>query len=527
MGSRNLLKNGSLTPAEVVSALDRYIIAQDQAKRAVAIALRNRWRRLRVPEKLRDEITPKNIIMIGPTGVGKTEISRRLAKLAKAPFVKVEASKFTEVGYVGRDVESIVRELMESAVNMVREEEQAKVLSRAEELAEDRLLDHLVPGSRHPDELIEEELFWTDSDDDEEDDYGELEEYDDDEEFDALMEHAEGAILQDDSGVGHIPSSVDPSRGDAEKEKRVAQAAESERKKWESNQRTREKFRKMLRNGKIEDREVEIQITKQVSTQMQFMAPQGMGEIEGQIKDMFANMIPKQKERKLLAVRDARKVLIREAQERLIDPDKVVPLALERVEQTGIVFIDEIDKVCGKESEKGPDVSREGVQRDLLPLVEGCTVGTKYGPVRTDHVLFIASGAFHKSKPSDLMPEFQGRFPIRVELTSLTPDHFERILVEPENALTTQYCELLKTEGVTLQFTPDAVREIAELTAEVNSETENIGARRLHTLLEKLLESLSFDADQKSGELIKIDREFVKKELHGIVKNRDLSRFIL
>jgi ATP-dependent HslUV protease ATP-binding subunit HslU len=438
-----------LTPRQIVSELDRYIIAQEGAKRAVAIALRNRWRRLQVAADMQDEITPKNIIMIGPTGVGKTEISRRLAKLTAAPFVKVEASKFTEVGYVGRDVESIIRDLVEAAHSMVRAEERERVKTKAEAAAEEELLNALLPSSSTGDEA-------------------------------------------------------------------------------ENSSATREKLRSLLREGRLEERTIEIETQKQVSTHLEIMGPPGFAEVEGQLKDMFSSMIPKPKERRRVTVQEARKILVDEAQERLLEPEQVSRLAVQRAEQNGIVFIDEIDKICGKDQgQRGPDVSREGVQRDLLPIVEGSTVSTKYGPVRTDHVLFIASGAFHQVKPSDLMPEFQGRFPIRVELQSLSADHFVRILKEPKNALTKQYAALLAAEGVELVLLDDAIEEIARLTAEVNAQTEDIGARRLHTLLEKLLEDLLFDADQRRGERVRIDREYVSSKLTDVVQDQDLSRFIL
>lgn len=472
--------DNSLTPKEIVRELDRYVIAQEDAKRAVAIALRNRWRRLRVPEGLRDEIMPKNIIMIGPTGVGKTEISRRLAKLARAPFVKVEASKFTEVGYVGRDVESIIRDLMEVSFSIVKDEERKRVTEKAERLVEERILDILLPGSNEGTAASAQSPL-----------NGEL-------------TQDSSVIQQDLEGIGHIASQDSV-----------------------TSHKTREKLRELLKSQKMEDRIIEIESVKQVHTQMQILGPQGMGEIEGQIKDMFSNMVPKHKEVKKVPIREARKLLMFEAQDSLIDQDHVINLAKKRAEETGIVFIDEIDKICGNVNSKGPDVSREGVQRDLLPLVEGCTVGTKYGPISTDHVLFIASGAFHISKPSDLMPEFQGRFPIRVELRSLLPADFIRILTEPENALTSQYKALLKTEGIELNFTDDAISEIAKLTADVNSETENIGARRLHTLLEKLLETLSYTANEHSGETINIDKRYVQERLSTIVADADLSRFIL
>ncbi|MCB0346310.1 MAG: ATP-dependent protease ATPase subunit HslU [Bdellovibrionales bacterium] len=437
----------SLTPREIVSELDRYIIGQDEAKRAVAIALRNRWRRQRVPAGIREEITPKNIIMIGPTGVGKTEISRRLAKLARAPFVKVEATKFTEVGYVGRDVESIIRDLVEVARRLVRKEQREFVREKASAAVEERLLNLLLPDS--------------------------------------------GA---DDS----------------------------------SSANTREKLRGLLRDGKLEERIVEVEISKQNSTHLEILGPPGMGELEGQLKDVFSNIMPKSKERRTLSVTEARGVLLDEAMDDLIDEDAVSREAVSRSEQSGIVFIDEIDKVCGS-SERGkvPDVSREGVQRDLLPLVEGCTVSTKYGTIKTDHILFIASGAFHTAKPSDLMPEFQGRFPIRVELKSLLAPEFVRILTEPQNALTKQYEALLKTEGVTIQFAADALEALAQIAEDVNSQTEDIGARRLHTLLERVLESLSFKAPDQNGLAVYIDKAYVDEQLAEIARDRDLSRYIL
>jgi len=446
-----IVGESTLTPQQIVDELDRFVIAQSDAKRAVAIALRNRYRRLRVSEDIREEITPKNIIMIGPTGVGKTEISRRLAKLAGAPFVKVEASKFTEVGYVGRDVESIVRDLVEVANNLVREEERQKVTEKARGVVEERLLDVLLPDSEEK---------------------------------------------QNGNATGE-------------------------------NQ-TREKLRNLLRAGKLDDRIVEIETQRQVNTHLEIMGPPGFAEVEGQIKEMFSNMIPKSKERRKLPLKEAREALMKEAQEDLIDHAEVARRALRRAEQGGIVFIDEIDKICGSGGAgKGPDVSREGVQRDLLPLVEGCTVSTKYGPVKTDHVLFIASGAFHFSKPSDLMPEFQGRFPIRVELKSLSAEHYVKILTEPQNALTKQYQALLATEGVFLEFTTDGVEEIARLTEEVNSKTENIGARRLHTLLERLLDEVSFSASEMKDTRVTVNCNYVKDKLNNIVDDVDLSRFIL
>ncbi len=442
-----------MTPREIVSELDRYIVGQRDAKRAVAVAVRNRWRRQLVPEELRDEIAPKNIIMIGPTGVGKTEISRRLAKLAQAPFIKVEASKFTEVGYVGRDVESIIRDLMDLAVKMVREEEQEKVQVKARDLAEERVLDLLLPE----------------------------------------------------------PPALES--GDHEVDRRSPD--------------TREKLRKMLRAGKLDDRLVDVELTQSMTPMIEVLTPQGMEEMESNIKEMFSNLLPKQSKRKTVKIPEAMKLLAQEEAARLVDMEAVVGEATRRVEQSGIVFIDEIDKIAGRESLHGPDVSREGVQRDLLPIVEGSTVSSKYGLVRTDHILFIASGAFHNSKPSDLIPEFQGRFPIRVELSSLNKDDFVRILTEPKNALIRQYVALLETEKIHLLFQEDAIEEIARISAEANEKMENIGARRLHTILEKLLDEVSFDAPEMPGQEVRIDAGYVSERLDAILKDEDLSRYIL
>ena len=449
-----------LTPKEIVKELDKYIVAQTEAKKAVAVALRNRWRRMQLDDELKEEITPKNILMIGATGVGKTEISRRLAKFVNAPFIKVEASKFTEVGYVGRDVESIIRELMDSAYHLVKNEEKEKVKEKALIIVNEKILDCLM------------------------DDYKKS--------------------LKVDSNDGKLT-----------------------RENLEKFNKKREALRKKLEAGKLENEQIEFRVTKQVHTQMQIMGPMGMGEIEGQMKDIFSNMIPKQKEKKVMQVKDARKIMLSETSEDMLNEEKIVNEALRRAEQSGIVFIDEIDKIASVDKIKGGDVAREGVQRDLLPLVEGCSVGTKYGNVKTDHILFIASGAFHTSKPSDLMPEFQGRFPIRVELEDLTAEHLEKILKEPKHALTKQYEALLGVEGVKLQFKNDGIKELAKYTALVNQKTENIGARRLHTLLEKILEDVSFNASEMKNKKVVVDAKFVKKELKDIVDDEDLSRYIL
>ena len=452
-----------MTPREIVSELDRYIVGQRDAKRAVAVALRNRWRRQQVPEELREEIAPKNIIMIGPTGVGKTEISRRLAKLAQAPFLKVEASKFTEVGYVGRDVESMIRDIADLAIKMVKDEEQEKVRLRARELAEERVLDLLLPPVQATERRVQ--------------------------------------------AIGERPPS--------------AEAVE------EPTAATRDKLRRMLREGQLDDRVVELEVSKAAMPMVEVFTPQGMEEMEFHLKDLFSNLMPKKTKKQRVRIPEALEVLTQEEANKLVDMETVTKEAIRRVEQSGIIFIDEIDKIAGREGALGPDVSRQGVQRDLLPIVEGSTVSTKYGMVRTDHVLFIASGAFHMTKPSDLIPEFQGRFPIRVELEPLTREDFVRILTEPQNALIKQYIALMATEGVRLTFTDDAIVEIAAIAAEVNQNTENIGARRLHTVMERLLESLSFEAPEMGGREVVIDAQHVHVKLDDIVKNEDLSRYIL
>jgi len=459
-----------LTPREIVEELDKYVIGQRNAKRSVAIALRNRWRRQRVGEDLRDEIAPKNIIMIGPTGVGKTEIARRLSKLAQAPFLKIEASKFTEVGYVGRDVESMVRDLTELAVNMVRAEETEKVQTKAREIAEERMLDLLLPPVRK--ETPKEER-----------------------------------------GEGLVEIKTEP--------------GERIRDNYRETSPTRERLRQMLRAGKLDDRTVELEVSQRNLPIVEIFSSAGMEEMDINLREMFSSLIPKKSKRRRVKVPEGLALLSEEEAQKLIDMDKVTTLAINRVEQGGIIFLDEIDKIAGRETTHGPDVSREGVQRDLLPIVEGTTVTTRYGMVKTDHVLFIAAGAFHVSKPSDLIPELQGRFPIRVELESLTRGDFIRILTEPKNALSKQYTALLDTEGITLSFTDDAIAEIAEIATLVNERTENIGARRLHTIMEKLLDEVSFEAPDRKEKQVTIDAQVVRDKLAEIVKDEDLSRYIL
>jgi ATP-dependent HslUV protease ATP-binding subunit HslU len=453
-----------LTPREIVAELDKHVIGQKDAKRAVAIALRNRTRRQKLAAELAEEVIPKNIIMIGPTGVGKTEIARRLAKLANSPFLKVEASKFTEVGYVGRDVESMVRDLVEIAIDNVREEKLEDVADKAELNAEERLLDILLPPSPAPTPAA-----------------------------------TSGGVVIDGGSTALA----------------------------ESSSRTREKLRQQLREGKLDDRMVEIDVRERNFPSFEILTNQGVEEMDVNIKDMLPNIFGQRTKKRKMKVNEAFEYLIQEEEQRLIDMDHVTRTAIDRVENSGIVFLDEIDKIAGREGGHGPDVSREGVQRDILPIVEGTTVNTRYGMVRTDHILFIAAGAFHVSKPSDLIPELQGRFPIRVELQSLTMEDFVRILTEPKSSLVKQYTALLETEGVKLDFTPEALEEIARFAFRVNESTENIGARRLHTIMERVLDELSFDAPEKKGQQVTVDADYVRKMLTDIVKDQDLSRYIL
>jgi ATP-dependent HslUV protease ATP-binding subunit HslU len=457
-----------LTPQEIVRELDKYIVGQRSAKRAVAVALRNRWRRRKLDPELREEVAPKNIIMIGPTGVGKTEVARRLAKLAGSPFSKVEASKFTEIGYVGRDVESMIRDLMEIGVNLVTQEERENVQDKAREMAEESLLDLLLPSSK--------------------------------------SKRKESGQQRETAG-----QSGDAAQGEQQAETMT----------------TREKFRQMWRDGKLNERYVELEVEGS-GPQVGVMSMPGMGDMEMQMQDMFSKMFPKKKKTRKMRVPEAFEYLVQQESDRLIDQDKVVEMAKDRVEQSGIVFIDELDKVCSKQDGgQQSDVSREGVQRDLLPVVEGCVVNTKYGMIRTDHILFIASGAFHYSKPSDLVPELQGRFPLRVELSALSQQEFYRILTEPQNALTKQYEAMLATEGVELTFTEDGLQEMARFTQKINEETENIGARRLYTLMERVLHELSFEAPDMEQGSVSVDADYVRDKLQDIQEDRDLTRYIL
>ncbi|HLU26227.1 MAG TPA: ATP-dependent protease ATPase subunit HslU [Longimicrobiales bacterium] len=488
-----------MTPRQIVAELDKYIVGQNAAKKAVAIALRNRWRRQQVEDDLRDEIMPNNIIMIGPTGVGKTEIARRLAKLAGAPFVKVEASKFTEVGYVGRDVESMVRDLVDVAVNMVREEREAEVEEIAEQRAEERILDLLLPPVP---------------------------------EAPGNLGGAPGSGRPPGSGPAPIRSFIVGPGGAVEE--RItsgddASVDEEERQRIrERRERTREKLRTLLRDGKLEDRMVEVEVQQTPPIDNLMIPIGGMEGMDFNFAEMLQDMLPKRKKRRTVTVAEARRILIQDELDKLIDMDEVVNEAVERAEQMGIIFLDEIDKIAGERGSIGPDVSREGVQRDLLPIVEGSTVQTKYGMIRTDHILFIAAGAFHVAKPSDLIPELQGRFPIRVELSPLTEADFVRILTEPKNALLRQYQALVQAEGVELEFTEDGVREIARTAAQVNERLENIGARRLHTVLTTLLEDILFDLPEGAdGGKIVVDAQVVRERLKSIVEDEDLRRYIL
>jgi ATP-dependent HslUV protease ATP-binding subunit HslU len=443
-----------LTPRAVVTALDKYVVGQDEAKKYVAIALRNRWRRQKLPTNLRDEVAPKNIIMIGPTGVGKTEIARRLARLAEAPFSKVEASKYTEVGYVGRDVESMIRDLVDISVGMVKTEKKKEVEDKAKKLAEERLLDLLLPSPRKASSATDKE-------------------------------------------------------------------AEEQR------ERVRGKIKKRLESDELENKVVELEVKKGVMPLVEIFSSSGIEEMGINFQEMFGKGMPSQKKNRKATIAEARKILIQEEVDKLLDMDAVIKAGISRAENSGIIFVDELDKVAGKEGGHGPDVAREGVQRDLLPVIEGTTVATKYGMVKTDHILFIAAGAFHAAKPSDLIPELQGRFPIRVELNSLGKEEFKRILVEPDNSLIKQYTALLKTEGISVEFTPGAVDELASIAQIVNEQTENIGARRLHTIMEKVLEDISFQGPELKGKKIKITRKYVQDKLKDIVKDRNLSRYIL
>ena len=480
----------ALTPRQVVEELDKYIIGQFDAKRCVAIALRNRARRQMLEEDIQDEVSPKNIIMIGSTGVGKTEIARRLARLVDAPFIKVEASKYTEIGYVGRDVESMIRDLTETAISRVKAEQTEAVEEKAQEFTEERLLDCIFPIPRSLQERPRLEK-------------------------DMLDEPEEG----DDDVALQLPFDLGPDTD--------TEAEEDREKERERHLKTREKFREWLREGRLEDKPVEINVKDQSMPFVEIFSPGGIEEMDINFKDMFSNILPSQTKKRRVPVSEARTILMQEEAEKLIDMDTVISEAIQRVENSGIVFLDEIDKIAGRESRHGPDISREGVQRDILPIIEGSTVTSKYGAVRTHHILFIAAGAFHVSSPSDLIPELQGRFPIRVELKSLNKDDFKSILTEPKNALVKQYTALLRTEGIEATITDDAIDKIAALAFQVNESVEDIGARRLHTIMEKLFENLFFDAPELDKKEVTIDADYVQSELAEIVKNQDLSRYIL
>jgi len=504
--SQNKLQE-TLTPKQIVEELNKYIIGQSEAKRSVAIALRNRIRRQMLENDMQDEVAPKNIIMIGSTGVGKTEIARRLARLVDAPFIKVEASKYTEVGYVGRDVESMIRDLSDLSINMVKSEQTESVREKAIELVEERILDFLIPPSpTRPDK--KEEVKEKPEDQSVDEDQGDNEIQFEIQISDFLIEEenqTENAM----QNSGQLEVNVDPER--------------------ERYSRTREKFRQMLKDGKFEDKPIEIDVKNRTMPFIEIFSPSGIEEMDINFKDVFGSMMPKQTKKRLVTVAEAREILIQEEAEKLIDMDKVVSEAISRVENSGIVFLDEIDKIAGRESSStsGPDVSREGVQRDILPIVEGCNVMTKHGMVKTDHILFIAAGAFHTAKPSDMIPELQGRFPIRVELQSLDQSDLKRILTEPKNALTKQYIAMMKTEGIEIEMTDDSIERISELAFQVNESIQDIGARRLHTIMEKLFENISFEAPDLENTEITISSEYVEQELSDIVKDQDLSKYIL